>query len=105
VSADETPLERLGRLAGELSIEAIRADVTGAEAVTVGHEWANDLVSTVAKVRAAHAKPTPREAWSRMAPMGQLVSGAACIALASVFLGVAWVVVAWAWETVGAIAA
>lgn len=105
MTADETPLERLGRLAGELSVEAIRADATGAEAVTVGHEWANDLVSTVATVRAAHAKPAPREAWARMTSMGQLVAGAACVALASVFLGVAWIVLAWAWETVGAIAA
>lgn len=104
MTADETPLERLGRLAGELAIDATRADVTGEEAIPVGHEWADEMVRTVAEVRADH-KPTPREAWAAMGPAAKLVVGSASVFLSAVFLGLAWIVVAKSWDVVASVAA
>lgn len=103
--ADETPLERLGRLAGDLAIEATRADVTGEDAVKVGHEWADEMVATSREVVAAGRKPTGKEAWRQMGVPAQMVVTSAAVALTALFLGAAWVVIAWAWDTVGSIAA
>jgi cytochrome c-type biogenesis protein CcmH/NrfG len=102
VPDDRTPLERLHRLAQDLTVEATRADVTGEPRVHLSHEWAdelievNRLIQTEAQITMAKANGWQAVPW----PTRGLIASF-CVAGSALVLSGAWVVVDAAWEAVG----
>lgn len=100
--ATTAPLGRLAELAAELRNEALVADATGEDHVKVGHEWAAEVVAAVEKAVAADRKRNRAPVWPELAWPGKVVVGSFGALLASAFLALAAVALAWGWAGVDA---
>ena len=93
---EETPLERLNRLAQDLSVEATRADVTGEQRVYVTHEWTDEMLEANRLLQVEGRKPVWTWAATPWPTKGLIV--AFCVAASVALLGAGWIAAAWCWS-------